>query len=163
MNINTQPLYMQILGHLNIEEIYIHQTFDYYRQCFESNERYQQFVKNSPRIPDELRNHNYIGICDRTLGTKIPKARTLLGGAVRGNLQTTGLITSTGNELFRGCAVFPEYNDKGDIISAVGYRYGERIRHWQQEVISWEKPSIDGYVHEGMSFVRETIYGKAYH
>tara|TARA_Y100000296_G_scaffold56116_1_gene64407 strand:- start:4907 stop:5398 length:492 start_codon:yes stop_codon:yes gene_type:complete len=163
MKTNTQPSYMQILGQLNLEDIYIQQTFDYYRECYEDSEQYQLFVQNSPRIPDELRDHSYVGICDRTLGTQIPKARTLTGGAMRGNLQTAGLITATGNELFRGCAVFPEYNDKGDIIAAVGYRFGDRIRHWQQEIIHWEKPENDGYVQDGLLFVKETIYGKACH
>ncbi|GAA5134772.1 MULTISPECIES: hypothetical protein [Colwelliaceae] len=158
-----QPSYMQVLGQLNLEDIYIQQMFDYYHECFEANEQYQQFVLESSRIPDELRDHSYAGICDRTLGTEVPKARSLSGGAMRGTMQTVGLIRSSGSELFRGCAVFPKLDERGQIISAVGYRFGKRIRHWQQEVVYWEKPKLDGYVHEGLAFVKEVIYGKACH
>lgn len=158
-----QPSYLQILGQLSLEDIYIQQMFDYYRECYEGSERYQNFVKESNRIPDDLRTNPYVGICDRTLGTQIPKARTLVGGAMRGNLQTVGLITSTGNELFRGCAVFPEYDEKGDIVAAAGYRFGDRVRHWQQKVIHWQKPEVNAYIQGGLAFIKETIYGKAYH
>lgn len=162
MSDSKQPSYMQVLGQLNLEDIYIQQMFDYYRECYEDSDEYQQFVQESPRIPDELRRHSYVGICDRTLGTEIPKARSLSGGAMRGTMQTVGLMhSSSGSELFRGCAVFPKFDEKGHIISAVDYRFGKRIRHWQQEVIHWEKPKLDGYVHEGLAFVKEVIYGKA--
>ncbi|MFT5813260.1 MAG: hypothetical protein ACI9VT_001005 [Psychroserpens sp.] len=158
-----KPSYMQLLGQLNLDDIYTQQTFDYYHKRYSMFEEHQQFVHESPRIPDELREHDYIGICDRTLGTKIPKTRTLDGGAMRGGLQTVGLISSTGSELFRGFVVFPKFDDKGNIISAVGYRFGKRIRHWQQDFIYWEKPVSDGYVQDGLAFVKEVIYGKTCH
>lgn len=161
---NTKlPSYLDVLGQLSLEDIYIQQMFDYYRECYEDSEQYQQFVQESSRIPDELREHRYVGICDRTLGTEIPKARSLSGGAMRGTMQTVGLIRSSGSELFRGCAVFPKMDAQGQFISAVGYRFGKRIRHWQKEVVHWEKPKLDGYVHEGLTFVKEVIYGKACH
>lgn len=163
MNSMVKPSYMQLLGQLNLEDIYIKQAFDYYHKRYSMFEEHQQFVHESPRIPDELRQHDFAGICDRTLGTQIPKACTLDGGALRGGLQTVGLVSSTGNELFRGFVVFPEFDDKGNIISAVGYRFGKRIRHWQQGIIYWEKPVSDGYVHDGLAFVKEVIYGKATH
>lgn len=161
MNVSKQHSYTQLLGQLNLEDIYIQQMFDYYRECFESNEEHRQFLQTSARIPEALRAHTYIGVCDRTLGTKVPKARFLSGGAMRGILQTLGLIHSTGSELFRGCIVFPKMDNQGNIVSAVGYRYGKRIRHWQPSVIHWEKPTYDGYVHESLAFVKEVIYGQA--
>lgn len=163
MNQSTQPSYMQILGQLNLEDIYIQQAFDYYHQRYLMSDEYQQFVQESSRIPDELREHDFVGICDRTLGTQIPKTRTLNGGATRGGLQNVGLVSPTGGELFRGFVVFPECDDKGNIVSAVGYRFGKRIRHWQQSIIHWEKPVSDAYVQDGLAFVKEMIYGKACH
>jgi hypothetical protein len=159
---NSQiPAYMNVLGQLSLEDIYIQQTFDYYRKRYQANGLLHQFVKESPRIPDYLRDHQYIGVCDRTLGTKLPVARTLDGAAIRGALQTLGLINATGSERFRGCIIFPEFDEKRDIVGAVGYRFGERVRHWQQAVIHWEKPAISGFVKEGLTLVREVIYGKA--
>jgi len=163
LNNAMKPSYMQILGQLNLEDIYIQQAFDYYHQCYTMSEEYQQFVAETSRIPDELKEHDFVGVCDRTLGTQTPKARTLDGGALRGGLQTVGLVSPTGGELFRGFVVFPECDDKGNIVSAVGYRFSKRIRHWQQSIIHWEKPESDAYVQDGLAFVKEVIYGKACH
>ena len=163
MNQAANPSHMQLLGQLSLEDIYIQQMFDYYSECYEESERYQQFVQESFRIPDHLRSHCYIGVCDRTLGAQIPKANTIVGGAMRGSLQTCGLIIPTGGELFRGCVVFSKKNSKGDTVSAVGYRFGERIRHWQNGVVHWNKPQYDAYVQDGIAFVKEVIYGKANH
>jgi hypothetical protein len=163
MNKPIQPSYMQLLGQLNLEDIYIKQTFKYYHQRYLACESKQEFVQQSSRIPDELREHDFTGVVDRTLGVEIPKSRTLDGGAMRGVLQTVGLILPTGGELFRGCIVFPEADENGNIIAAVGYRFGKRIRHWQLEVINWQKPAIESYVHSGLAFVKEVIYGKACH
>lgn len=159
---NTQTnTYLNVLGQLSLEDIYIQQTFDYYRERYQANEHFHQFVEESPRIPEHLRNYQYIGVSDRTLGTKIPVARTLDGAAIRGALQTLGLINSTGSELFRGCIIFPEFDEKRDIVGAVGYRYGDRVRHREKAAIHWEKPAINGFVKKGLASVREVIYGKA--
>jgi hypothetical protein len=160
---HTSPAYLELLNQVSLEEIYTQQTFEYYQQRYEECEEKQEFVKYSARIPDEFRDHDFIGVCDRTLGTKIPKARTLDGGAMRGTLQTVGLLLPTGSELFRGCIIFPEIDDKGKFVSAIGYRFGERVRHWQPPVVQWEKPEFDSYVKSGLDFVKEVIYGKAYH
>ncbi|WP_348731333.1 hypothetical protein [Rheinheimera texasensis] len=159
----TQRSYKHLLGQLNLEDIYIQQTFEYYFQRYGEREDMQYFVQHSARIPDALRDHKFIGVCDRTLGTKIPKTKTLAGGAMRGMLQTVGLIHSTGSERFRGCVVFPSVDDLGNVISAVGYRFCHRLRHWHSPVIHWQKPELGAHVQDGWSFVKEVIYGKTHH
>jgi hypothetical protein len=163
MNKYTPPAYRQVLGQLNLEDIYIQQTFEYYFQRYAQRPDMQDFIQHSDRIPDELRDHKFIGVCDRTLGTKIPKTKTLAGGAMRGVLQTVGLIHSTGSERFRGCVIFPSVDNHGNVISAVGYRFCERLRHWHSPVIYWQKPELGAHVTQGLAYVREVIYGKTYH
>lgn len=152
-----------LVGSLVLEEIYIEQAFDYYRLCYQENEWCEHFVRTSGRIPDELRNRQFIGLCDRSIGTIVPVARTLEGGAIRGGLQHVGLITATGGELFRGCMVFPTFDDSGKIVAAVGYRFGKRIRHWQPESVSWKKPEPGDYLLEGMAIAKEVVHAKAFH
>ncbi|WP_419571586.1 hypothetical protein [Rheinheimera sp.] len=159
----TQRSYKHLLGQLNLEDIYIQQTFEYYRKRYEVREDMRQFVLYSTRIPEELRHHKFIGVCDRTLGTMIPKTRTLEGGALRGTLQAVGLVHSTGSEYFRGCIVFADTDDTGHVVSAVGYRFCERLRHWHSPVIYWQKPELGAHVTQGLAYVREVIYGKTYH
>lgn len=162
MTTNTQYL-DQLMASFNTDTIYLQQAFDYYHQQYLGNEWAQQFVADSALISAELKQHSTAGLCDRTLGLKLPKRKTLEGGAIRGSLQRQGLLLPTGGERFRGCIVFPFTDGQGQIISAIGYRYARRIRAWQQEIIRWSKPSIDDYFRSGLSLVDELIYGKALH
>lgn len=158
----AQPSYMQLLGQLNLEDIYIQKAFEYYAKRYHQRADAQFFVQHSPRIPEELRSHKFIGVCDRTLGKKIPKSRSVDGG-MRGTLMNVGLVHSTGSELFRGYIVFAETDNHGNVVSAVGYRFCERLRRWDTPVICWKKPELGAYVHQGLAYVKEVIYGKACH
>jgi hypothetical protein len=151
----------KLLGNINQDEVYLQQLFGYYRECYLQDKSLQLFVKTSPRIPDEYREHSYIGLCDRTVGLLLPKTKTLDGGAIRGSLKQIGLFLPTGGELFRGCIVFTKRNNNKQILSAIGYRYGARIRPWQLPVIQWTKPELDNYINQGMKLVEEVTYGKA--
>jgi len=156
-------LYQSVIAAQSLENIYIKQTFDYYRQRYLGSLRAQRFVAISERLPNELRDHDMPCLCDRTLGFIIPKRRSLEGGALRGALQRVGLLIATGGELFRGCIVFPTIDEYQHVISAIGYRYGTRIRHWQQPVVHWERPTPSFYISQGESLVEKLLYGKATH
>lgn len=62
------PAYLQLLGQLNLDEMYLQQVFDFYHQRYLQSDLAQQFVAASPRINAELRTCPLIGFCDRTLG-----------------------------------------------------------------------------------------------
>lgn len=156
-------MYEQLINSMCMEDTYITQVFEYYHSCYKDNDWCEKFVCESRRIPDEIRSNPYVGLCDRTIGQIIPATRDLVGGAIRGGLQHVGLITSTGGELFRGCMVFPTFDDSGKIVAAVGYRFGKRIRHWQPKVVSWQKPEPDDYLLAGMALAQEVVHAKAYH
>jgi hypothetical protein len=151
----------QALGQFNQEDVYIRQAISYYQKCYLVDDRAQLFVKESPRIPDELRLHAQIGLCNRTMGLQIPKRCTYAGGPIRGGLQHMGIITETGHELFRSCIVFPEIDECNNVISIVGYRFGDRIRGCQKPIIYWKKPPTDSYHKQAMALIKEIIYGKA--
>lgn len=145
-----------------LEDIYIQQAFDYYRERYEQSELAQKFVLESGDIPVELKSCKCIGLCDRTLGLHIPQTKTLEGGAIRGHYRRAGLFKNTGVELFRGYIVFPEINDNGMYESAVGYRFG-RVRDDQKPVIHWSKPEPKELINEGIQLLREVAHAKAYH
>jgi len=152
--------YLDLLKTVDFNDLVIKQIFDYYRQCYLSNERYETIVY-SDRIPKKLRSHQFVGVSNRTLGLNMPERSTFEGGQIRGALLQVGLLKATGHELFRGCLVFPTINNEGRIISAVGYRYARRIRHWQDSVIYWRRPDNLLYVVQAMQSIREVLNGKA--
>ena len=155
-------MHEEIFGKLSLEDMYIKQGFDYYRSCLISNEVKRKLALSTKIIPEELLLHPYMGICDRTLGLKIANSRTPEGGAIRGHFLHSGLFVSAQSELIRCCIVFPEQDEFGHFISAIGYRYG-RVREWQQAVIHWHKSEMGQFVLEGMKLVKEISYAKAYH
>lgn len=162
MNMHLDNSYLDVLGQINLDDLYIRQTFDYYQQQFNRSPLAKQFVSNSCRIAEEHSDSLDIGYCDRTMGKNIPKCRTPEGAAIRGSLQRCGLVRASGHELFRGCIVFPTMDDDGNVISAVGYRVG-RIRGGSKAIVYWHKPEPKAFVDVGMAFAKELINAKAYH
>jgi hypothetical protein len=161
MNSLGEAAYKQLLGQLNLEDIYVKQAFEYYNAQFMGSETVQHFVETSSVIPAELKQHEYIGLCDRTLGMQLSSARTIEGGVVRGHYQHCGLFIPTGGELFRGCVVFPERDNTGQVVSAVGYRFG-RVRDGQSLIIHWQKPALGELIAQGINNIKEVAYGQAY-
>ncbi len=158
---NSSPAYLQMLGQFNLDEIYLHQVFDFYHQRYIQSELAKQFVAASTRINVELRTCPLIGFCDRTLGKELPERRTFDGGAIRGSLQRQGLLMTSGNERFRGCVVFPELDAQQNIVAAVGFRVAVRLRHWDKPVVRWHKPEPGFYQLQGFNTVKGLIYGQA--
>lgn len=156
--------YLELLAIPSLNAIYIRELFDDYRDCYLNDKSHQEFVQASSRIPDELKEHSIVGVCDRTSGKRIRKAKTLDGGAKRGSLIRDGLyIPPHCGELFRGCIVFPEVNNNGDIISAVGYRFGDRIRKGDKSIVYWKKPEPDGFITKGIQLAQGLIDAKTRH
>jgi hypothetical protein len=136
---NDALCFQSVKSVVDIEShVLIEQVFAHYHQAYSQNPSIKAFVQISGRIPCELKQSKYIGLCSRTLGRYIPKANTVLGGTTRGILKQLGLFTATGGEYFRGCIVFPNRSIEGQIISAVGIRYGERIRRYEKTRIEWQ-------------------------
>ena len=155
-------MHEEIFGQLSLEDMYIKLAFDFYRNCLLASDNKRLIASSLTTIPTTLQSHAYMGICDRTLGLHIPNGRSLEGGATRGQLQHCGLLTAKGGELFRGCVVFPQRDEFGHFVSAIGYRYG-RVRSWQPAVIQWHKPKLGQFVIDGIKLVKEISYAKTHH
>jgi hypothetical protein len=155
------PAYLQLLGQLNLDAMYLQQVFDFYHQRYLQSELAKLFVAESPRLNAELRLCPLIGFCDRTLGKELPERRTFDGGAIRGSLQRQGLLMTSGHERFRGCVVFPELDAQQNIVAAVGFRIAVRLRHWDKPVVRWHKPEPGSYQQQGFNMVKGVIYGQA--
>lgn len=153
--------YLSVLGQINLDDLYTRQAFEHYHHQFTCSDIAQKFLHMNCLMDEHLQNLDDIGFCDRTLGKCIPKCRTPEGAAIRGSLQRSGLVRSSGHELFRGCIVFPTLED-GQIISATGYRVG-RIRGGDKAIVYWHKPEPKAFVDSGMIFAKELIHEQTYH
>lgn len=161
MDKTNNPTYLAAISQIDVGATYIQQLFDYYHQCFLSSEWACVFIEQAAHIPGDLKEHSFPCLCTRSLITKVPSRRTLVGGAIRGRLQQEGLLLGTGGELFRGCVVFPETDENRVIVSAIGYRFGKRIRRGRPAVIQWQRPEADLMLSNAMNKIQEVIHEKA--
>ncbi|KZW99043.1 hypothetical protein JL49_19630 [Pseudoalteromonas luteoviolacea] len=152
--------YLSLVNDIDYDEVYLNQVFQYYHERFMHSDVAQAFLVHEERVPEKFLNNPLIGLCDRTLGKHIPKARTFEGGAIRGSLQRFGILRPTGHELFRGCVIFPSFDDSGHIKSAVGYRIAERIRYWDKIIVYWQKPKAHAFEKMAMKQAKGLIHGK---
>lgn len=159
--LTSNESYLSVLGQINLDDLYIQQAFEHYQRQFACSDIAQQFVHMNCLFEEHTQHIDDVGFCDRTLGKCIPKCRTPEGAAIRGSLQRSGLVRSSGHELFRGCIVFPTIKD-GHIVSATGYRIG-RIRGGDKAIVYWHKPEPKAFVDSGMTFAKELIHGQTYH
>lgn len=65
-----------------------------------------------------------IGFADRSLGYRLPSARTKPGAQLRSRLRALGVLRASGHEHFRGCLTIPVLDDQGH----VGEVYGRRVQ-----------------------------------
>ncbi len=88
-----------------------------------------------------------VGLCDRTLGYRIPKANRKGGAEMRGRLQALGVLRDTGHEMLRGCVTLPLPSANGVVVGVYGRRLDDRAvddphvyvgRHgvWNQQALT---------------------------
>jgi DNA primase len=96
---------------------------------------YADTLKRTPAALDQLKSNGItaeavdlfrLGLSDRTLGYRIPRANRKAGAEVRGRLQRLGIIRNTGHESLRGCITVPLVDEHGVIVSVYGRRLDDR-------------------------------------
>lgn len=54
--------------------------------------------------------------------------------------------------------MFPNRNSEGQIISALGIRYGKRIRRYEKTRIEWQLRSLEQMRREALTRAKEVYY-----
>ncbi len=140
----------------NHDELIIKQAFEFYAQCYWQSLGVQKLVNIATYCKQHVPSNKLIGYCDRSLGKFIPNRNTLQGAFIRGSLQRYGLIRPSGHELFRGCVVFPKFNEYNSVISAIGIRLG-RVRNGRSTLVYWEMSTPKSFVEHGFSLAQKLI------
>ncbi len=109
------------------------QVASYYHDRLKDNPDAIEYLKARGLYDQEAITKFLIGVCDRTLGLRIPSNQYKAGKEQRAKLEALGVIKQTGHEALRGCVTFPVMTGEGK----VGEIYGRRItrcapneRHW---------------------------------
>jgi DNA primase len=94
---------------------------------------YHQTLKASPEALAYLEkrgiagavDHFRLGYANRTLGLRLPEKNRQAGEAIRGRLQTVGVLRESGHEHLNGCVVFPWFDEAGTVAGLYGRKIVE--------------------------------------
>ena len=101
------------------------QVVGYYHDVLTRNVKALDWLKGHG-ITGEAVERFRVGMADRTLGYRLPKANRKGGAEVRGRLQRLGIYRDTGHEVLRGCVTMPLYAATGAIVGMYGRRMDTR-------------------------------------
>lgn len=99
---------------------------------------YHETLKDSPEALDYLAQRGLqaaglietfkLGFANRTLGYRLPAKNRKAGAAMRGQLQTIGLLRKSGHEHFNGSLVIPVMDEHGAITEVYGRKITPNLR-----------------------------------
>ncbi len=112
----------------NIEDqLLLNRVIDYYHDILKQNTEALAYVKKRG-ITNEAIEHFKIGVADRTLGYRLPKANRKPGAAIREQLQTIGIYRESGHEHFSGSIIIPVIDEHGNVKEVYGRKIREDLR-----------------------------------
>jgi hypothetical protein len=98
------------------------QVATYYTDSLKRNEKALAFLQANGITSGEVIDTFGIGLSDRTLGYRLPKANRKAGAEIRSRLMRLGIVRETGHEVLRGCITIPVTHENGMIVSVYGRR-----------------------------------------
>lgn len=108
---------------------YIDLAMSLYQKALSSSIAAKSYLTSERGLALDLIEDKKIGYVDRSLGKVIPDGDHFEGAMIRGALQRFGLLKSNGRELFRGCVVFPVFDEFGKLVDV----YGRKVAKYQRK------------------------------
>ena len=98
---------------------------------------YQEALKESPDALAYLERRGLgdpkliksfrLGFANRTLGYRLPQKNRKAGAEIRGQLQTIGILRSSGHEHFTGSLVIPVIDERGQVREVYGRKINDHV------------------------------------
>lgn len=107
------------------DPLLLRQVFEYYHETLGRTPRALEYLRKRGLADPDVIDTFQIGFSNRTLGFRIPDAKTIEGGSIRGQLQRAGVLRPSGHELLRGSLVFPVFDENKNVVDA----YGRKITY----------------------------------
>lgn len=102
----------------------LRQVIDYYHATLKDSPEALAYLQSRGLTHPEMVDHFKLGYANRTLGYRLPGLQWKAGAAIRGQLQTLGLLRASGHEHFAGSLVIPVLDAHGQVTEV----YGRKIR-----------------------------------
>jgi len=121
------------------DDALLEQVADFYHQTLLAEAGARAWLEEQGVRTGEVVSHFRLGLANRTLGLRLPKADRKSGAAVRRRMQELGVLRVSGHEHFAGCVVVPLHGPGGRVVQLCGHRLGAshrrsaRARVWLRE------------------------------
>ncbi|HEN46732.1 MAG TPA: toprim domain-containing protein [Mizugakiibacter sp.] len=110
------------------DQVLLNQVIDYYHEALQQSPEALAYLDKRGLHNPELIEHFKLGFANRTLGYRLPEKSRKAGAEVRGQLQTIGLLRSSGHEHFNGSLVIPVMDDTGNVTEVYGRKVTPKLR-----------------------------------
>jgi len=104
------------------------QVIDYYHQTLLQTPEARAYLAQRGIHSDEAIRTFQLGVANRTLGYRLPAKNRVEGAALRGQLQTLGVLRASGHEHFAGSLIIPVIAPDGEVTAVYGRKLRDDLR-----------------------------------
>ena len=106
----------------------LRQVLAYYHETLKESPEALRYLESRGLNHPEMLEQFKLGFANRTLGYRLPDKNRQEGAALRGRLQTLGIIRESGHEHFTGSIVFPVLSLEGQVLGMYGRKITAGLR-----------------------------------
>ncbi len=110
------------------DHVLLRHVMDFYHQTFCNDIKAMRYLEERRCFNAEATKLFLIGYANRTLGYRIPPAKTAAGNALEAQLQRLGVLRESGHEHLNGCVVFPILDEHGNVAQMYGRKITPNLR-----------------------------------
>lgn len=106
----------------------LRQVVAFYHETLKESPEALRYLESRGLVHPEMLGHFQLGFANRTLGYRLPDKNRVEGAALRGRLQTLGILRESGHEHFTGSIVFPIVSLEGEVLGMYGRKITAGLR-----------------------------------
>jgi DNA primase len=126
--LSTVPKLPALLDASADDQVLLRRVVDYYHASLkESPEALQYLASRGLQHPEAVERFR-LGFANRTLGYRLPAKNRNEGEAIRGRLQTLGVLRESGHEHLNGSLVVPVFDEEGRVAELYGRKITPGLR-----------------------------------
>lgn len=133
----------------------------YYHTTLQQSPEAQDYLKSRGLANAELIDTFQIGYANRTLGYRLPEKNRAEGAALRGKLQTLGILRESGHEHFNGSIVIPILDAHGHAVQMYGRKLLDNLRAGTAKHLYLPRPHAGVFNRQGITGAKEVILCEA--
>jgi DNA primase len=135
----------------------LNRVIDYYHETLKHHIEALAFLEKRGISSDAIDTFK-IGVANRTLGYRLPKANRKEGAAIRGQLQKTGIYRESGHEHFSGSIVIPVVDEHSNVQEVYGRKILDTLRKGTPKHLYLPGPHKGVFNIEALKASKEIIF-----